>query len=142
MRRAIALGQQAQGMTGDNPAVGAVLVRDARVLGEGHTQPPHQPHAEVMALRDAEARGESTVGATLYTTVEPCCFHGRTPACTGAILGRGIARVVVGIRDPHPRVDGRGIAELRAAGISVSEDILADEVRAALAGWLAHFPPR
>ncbi len=142
MRRAIALGQRARGTTGDNPAVGAVLVREGGVVGEGHTQPPSEPHAEVMALRDAQARGESVAGATLYTTVEPCCFHGRTPACTGAILGRGITRVVVGIRDPHPRVDGQGIAELRAAGIRVTEGVLADEVRTALSPWLSRFPQR
>lgn len=140
MRRALALGRRARGTTGDNPAVGAVVVQGGRVVGEGFTQPPTQPHAEVMALRDADARGEDVRGATLYSTVEPCCFHGRTPPCTQAILARGIARVVVGIRDPHARVNGRGVQELRAAGVQVTEDVLADEARQDLAAWLATFP--
>ena len=139
MRRALALGRRARGTTGDNPAVGAVVVQGGRVVGEGFTQPPTQPHAEVMALRDAEARGEDLRGATLYSTVEPCCFHGRTPPCTQAILSRGVARVVLGIRDPHPRVNGRGVEELRAAGVQVTEGVLADEAREDLAPWLAGF---
>ncbi|WP_257448213.1 bifunctional diaminohydroxyphosphoribosylaminopyrimidine deaminase/5-amino-6-(5-phosphoribosylamino)uracil reductase RibD [Archangium lipolyticum] len=141
MRLAIELGEQARGHTGDNPYVGCVIVVDGRVVGSGYTQPPYQPHAEASAFLDAERRGHEVRGGTLYTTVEPCCFFGRTPPCAQAIIDRGLARVVVGIRDPHPRVNGQGIAQLRAAGIEVTEHVCREEVRAYLAGWLAAFGP-
>lgn len=117
MRRAIAWAWRAQGRVAPNPAVGAVLVRDGVVVGEGCTQPPGGPHAEIVAIRQA---GERARGATLYVTLEPCAHYGRTPPCVDAILQAGIARVVVAVIDPYPEVAGRGIARLRKAGIVVT----------------------
>jgi diaminohydroxyphosphoribosylaminopyrimidine deaminase/5-amino-6-(5-phosphoribosylamino)uracil reductase len=116
MQRAIGLARQALGTTSPNPAVGAVIVGDGKVLGEGFTLPPGQHHAEIGALDQA---GAGARGATLYTTLEPCCNFGRTPPCTRAIIAAGIGRVHVAAIDPNPRVAGRGCAELEAAGIEV-----------------------
>lgn len=120
MDRALGVARRALGGTGNNPAVGAVVVRDGVVLAEGWTQPPGQDHAEPHALRQI---GGAARGSTLYVTLEPCCHHGRTPPCTDAIIRAGVARVVVGIVDPFPLVSGRGIAILRAAGIEVDVGI-------------------
>ncbi len=117
LHQAIDLARQVLGSTSPNPAVGAVLVRDGRIVGRGATQPPGQAHAEVVAL--AEAR-EGSIGATLYVTLEPCCNWGRTPPCTRAIIEAGVSEVVVATPDPNPAVSGRGIAELREAGVVVS----------------------
>ena len=116
MRRAIALARQALGTTSPNPSVGAVVVKDGVVVGEGSTQPPGQPHAEVMALRQA---GEASRGASLYVTLEPCSLQGRTSPCTLAVIEAGVRRVVAATLDPNPKVDGQGVAELRDAGIEV-----------------------
>ncbi|MBI4297577.1 MAG: bifunctional diaminohydroxyphosphoribosylaminopyrimidine deaminase/5-amino-6-(5-phosphoribosylamino)uracil reductase RibD [Chloroflexi bacterium] len=116
MRRALALARQALGSTSPNPAVGAVIVKDGEVIGEGYTRPPGGPHAEVVALGRAEERAR---GATLYVTLEPCCHFGRTPPCTRAIIEAGVARVQVATLDPNPLVAGRGVLELRGAGIEV-----------------------
>ena len=116
MQRAIALARQAVGTTSPNPAVGAVIVKDGAMVGEGFTLPPGQRHAEIGALEQA---GPASRGATLYTTLEPCCHHGRTPPCTRAIIAAGITRVHVAAIDPNPRVSGQGCAELEAAGITV-----------------------
>ena len=116
MRRALTLARKALGTTSPNPAVGAVVVRDGVRLGEGHTLPPGQSHAEIVALGKA---GTLTKGASLYVTLEPCCIQGRTPPCTETILAAGIGEVHVAARDPNPRVDGRGVAELRSAGVTV-----------------------
>jgi len=137
MRRALVLGERARGHTGDNPHVGSVIVAAGRVIGEGWTSEPGRHHAEVNALLAAESAGHSPHGATLYATLEPCCFVGRTPACSATLIAKGIARVVFGIRDPHPRVNGRGAEQLRAAGIEVSEGVCADEVAASLREWMA-----
>ena len=126
MARALELARMVLGTTSPNPAVGAVVVRDGRIVGEGATQPPGGPHAEVMALR---AAGEAARGATLYVTLEPCCTHGRTPACTDAILAAGITQVIVASGDPDPRVDGRGIARLKEANVVVQSGDGAAEVR-------------
>ncbi|OCZ66764.1 riboflavin biosynthesis protein RibD, partial [Achromobacter xylosoxidans] len=120
MRRALALAQTVMYSTAPNPRVGCVIVRDGRVLGEGATQPPGGPHAEVCALRDAQARGESVAGATVYVTLEPCSHFGRTPPCVDALLAAAPARVVVAIGDPNPLVNGKGLARLREAGIAVT----------------------
>ena len=120
MRRALALAEQARLICSPNPAVGCVLVDAAgQLLGEGHTQAVGQAHAEVMALRDAAARGHSTVGATAYVTLEPCAHHGRTGPCCDALVAAGVAKVVASLQDPNPRVTGQGFARLRAAGVEV-----------------------
>jgi diaminohydroxyphosphoribosylaminopyrimidine deaminase/5-amino-6-(5-phosphoribosylamino)uracil reductase len=114
--RALELAERGRGKTGDHPLVGAVVVRDAEVVGEGWYEFDGVSHAEAIALGRA---GESARGATLYVTLEPCSHHGRTPPCADAVVASGVARVVVGARDPNPVVDGRGLERLRAAGIEV-----------------------
>jgi diaminohydroxyphosphoribosylaminopyrimidine deaminase/5-amino-6-(5-phosphoribosylamino)uracil reductase len=104
----------ALGSVSPNPSVGAVVVKDGTVVGEGHTQPPGGDHAEIVALRQAAA---SASGATLYTTLEPCNHHGRTPPCTQAIVDAAVAEVRVATLDPNPNVTGEGVSRLRAAGI-------------------------
>ena len=116
MQRALELARHSLGLVSPNPPVGAVIVRDGRIVGEGCTQPPQgaQAHAEVEALAQA---GDAARGATLYVTLEPCCHQGRTPPCTQALLQEGIAEVHIAARDPNPLVDGKGAAELEAAGL-------------------------
>lgn len=132
MRAALALARRGLGNAWPNPAVGCVLVKDGRVIGRGWTQPGGRPHAETEALRRA---GEAARGATAYVTLEPCSHHGRTPPCCEALAGAGIARVVMAMRDPDPRVNGRGLAMLRSAGIVVEEGLLGAEARALNAGF-------
>ena len=130
MHEALALAQHAVGLSDPNPRVGCVITStDGRVIGRGHTQQAGGPHAEVMALRDVLARGESAEGATAHVTLEPCSHHGRTPPCCDALIEAGIARVVISVQDPNPLVAGRGATRLRAAGIAVEEGALADESR-------------
>lgn len=130
MHEALALAQRAIGLSEPNPRVGCVLTAaDGRVIGRGHTQQAGGPHAEVMALRDAQSRGESARGATAWVTLEPCAHHGRTPPCCDALIGAGVARVAMAIQDPFPLVSGQGAARLRAAGIDVVEGELADAAR-------------
>jgi diaminohydroxyphosphoribosylaminopyrimidine deaminase/5-amino-6-(5-phosphoribosylamino)uracil reductase len=130
MQEALALARQSIGLTDPNPRVGCVIVAaDGRVIGRGCTQEAGGAHAEVMALRDAQARGESVAGATVYVTLEPCAHHGRTPPCCDALIAAGVARVAMTISDPFPLVAGQGAARLRAAGIEVMEGELADEAR-------------
>jgi diaminohydroxyphosphoribosylaminopyrimidine deaminase/5-amino-6-(5-phosphoribosylamino)uracil reductase len=120
MRHALALAENAIGLSEPNPRVGCVLVApDGRWIGEGHTQAAGSAHAEVMALRDAAARGHEVRGATAYVTLEPCSHHGRTPPCCDALIAAGVARVVAAVGDPNPAVDGQGMAKLAAAGIEV-----------------------
>jgi diaminohydroxyphosphoribosylaminopyrimidine deaminase / 5-amino-6-(5-phosphoribosylamino)uracil reductase len=114
--RAIELAGRARGQTSPNPMVGAVVVKDGRVIGEGITQPPGESHAEVMAL---EAAAGNTAGATMYVSLEPCCHHGRTPPCTDAIVSAGISRVVIASDDPTPKAAGRGPGILRDEGVRV-----------------------
>ena len=132
MRAALALARRGLGNAWPNPAVGCVLVKDGRVIGRGWTQPGGRPHAETEALRRA---GAAARGATAYVTLEPCSHHGRTPPCCEALAGAGIARVVMAMRDPDPRVNGRGLAMLRGAGIAVEEGLLEAEARALNAGF-------
>jgi diaminohydroxyphosphoribosylaminopyrimidine deaminase/5-amino-6-(5-phosphoribosylamino)uracil reductase len=122
MREALAWARHGLGRTSPNPVVGAVVVRDGRVVGYGFHRRAGEPHAEVVALAQA---GTGARGATLYVTLEPCAHTGRTGPCTEEILQAGMARVVVATRDPDPHVDGRGIERLRAAGIDVVEGVLA-----------------
>ncbi len=121
MRRALRLAERGRGTTRPNPTVGAVIVRNGRVVGQGFHERAGGPHAEVAAL--ASVRGDAR-GTTMYVTLEPCCHTGRTGPCTEAILKARPARVVVGCGDPNPLVDGRGIARLRRAGIRVDTGCL------------------
>ena len=130
LHEALALAHGAIGLSDPNPRVGCVITApDGRVLGRGHTQQAGGAHAEVMALRDAQARGESMAGATAHVTLEPCSHHGRTPPCCDALIAAGIARVVMALEDPNPLVAGQGAARLRAAAIAVEIGALADEAR-------------
>ncbi len=131
MRAALALARRGLGDTWPNPSVGCVIVRDGRVVGRATTAPTGRPHAEPQALAMAGALAR---GATAFVTLEPCCFHGRTPPCTDALIAAGVARVVIGARDPDPRVNGAGVARLREAGISVEEGVLREEAEDAAAG--------
>ena len=120
MHQALALAQAASPMTPPNPRVGCVLVTsDGRILGQGHTQQAGGPHAEIMALRDAAAKGNPVAGCTAYVTLEPCCHHGRTGPCCDALIAAGVKKVVASIADPNPLVSGQGFARLRAAGMVV-----------------------
>jgi diaminohydroxyphosphoribosylaminopyrimidine deaminase / 5-amino-6-(5-phosphoribosylamino)uracil reductase len=120
MERALDLARNALALSNPNPRVGCVILApDGREIGQGHTQQAGGPHAEVMALRDAAAQGESTVGATACVTLEPCSHHGRTPPCCDALIAAGIAKVIVATSDPNPLVAGRGMERLRAAGVEV-----------------------
>jgi diaminohydroxyphosphoribosylaminopyrimidine deaminase/5-amino-6-(5-phosphoribosylamino)uracil reductase len=133
MSAALALARKARFQTSPNPMVGAVLVRDGAVLGEGFHRRAGGAHAEIGALRQAGAQAR---GATLYVTLEPCSHHGRTSPCTSAIIAAGVTRVVVAMRDPDPRIDGRGVADLRAQGISVDVGDGAAEAEALNQRWL------
>jgi diaminohydroxyphosphoribosylaminopyrimidine deaminase / 5-amino-6-(5-phosphoribosylamino)uracil reductase len=116
MEQAIELARKGEGLAAPNPMVGAVIVRDGQVVGEGFHIFETLKHAEVVAL---EAAGELARGATLYCNLEPCCHHGRTPPCTDAMIEAGITRAIVAIVDPDSRVSGSGIQQLRDAGIEV-----------------------
>ncbi len=133
MAAALALARRGLGRTWPNPAVGAVIVRDGCVVGRGWTQPGGRPHAETEALRRA---GERARGGTLYVTLEPCAHHGRTPPCAEAVIAAGVVRVVSAIEDPFPRVNGRGHALLREAGIAVETGLGAAEAREVNQGFL------
>jgi len=124
MAMALREGMLGVGLSSPNPPVGCVMMRDGRVLGRGVHTRAGDPHGEIMALRDAESRDEDVRGATAYVTLEPCCYQGRTPPCTAALIRAGVKRVVVGVRDPNPRVDGGGLAILTAHGIEVQEGVL------------------
>ena len=113
-----------------NPAVGCIVVDNKKnILGQGHTQQAGGPHAEIMALRDATAKGHSVVGSTAYVTLEPCCHHGRTGPCCDALIAAGVKKVVASIADPNPLVSGQGFARLQAAGIEVEVGLGAAESR-------------
>jgi diaminohydroxyphosphoribosylaminopyrimidine deaminase/5-amino-6-(5-phosphoribosylamino)uracil reductase len=136
MRRALRLAERGRGRVSPNPVVGAVIVKDGRVVGEGWHRGLGESHAEAMALARAGRRAR---GATLYVSLEPCAHAGRTPPCADAIVAAGIRRCVVATRDPHPIVDGRGLKRLRRAGIAIVLGPRAAEARAALGGyWLFH----
>ena len=124
MRRAIELARRAAGHTNPNPMVGAVIVKDGRIIGEGYHRRIGELHAERNALAGCT---ESAEGATIYVTLEPCCHYGKTPPCTEAILEHKLAKVVIGSRDPNPKVAGKGAAMLREAGVEVVEDFLREE---------------
>jgi len=124
MGRAIELARLATGFTNPNPLVGAVIVKDGRIIGEGYHKKCGELHAERNAIASL---CESAKGATIYVTLEPCCHHGKTPPCTEAIIENEISRVVIGSRDPNPLVAGKGAKILREHGIEVIEDFMRDE---------------
>lgn len=127
MQRALELALRGSGWVNPNPLVGAVVVRDGRIIGEGWHTTFGEPHAERQALADCRRRGEDPKGATVYVTLEPCCHTGKTPPCTEALIGAGVVRVVMGAPDPNPKVSGGGIAQLEAAGIEVVQGVLVEE---------------
>ncbi len=130
MRQALTQAQQALFITTPNPRVGCVITSaDGELLGQGHTQPTGQAHAEIMALRHAQSRDFDLTGATAYVTLEPCAHQGRTGPCCEALIQAGIARVFASVQDPNPQVSGQGLARLRAAGIEVHTGLLEDEAR-------------
>jgi len=137
MARAVELAATVRAETSPNPWVGAVVVAAPGTPGtfEGATAPPGGPHAEVVALA---AAGAAAAGSTLYTTLEPCAHHGRTPPCADAVVAAGVARVVVGTLDPDPTVAGRGVARLAAAGIEVDVGVGSAAVESQLAPYLTH----
>ena len=139
MLQALELGESVKGTTGDNPWVGCLIVKNGKVLGQGATHPPGGLHAEAAALQEAQKSKYSLDGATLYCTVEPCSFEGRTPSCAKAIARSGISRVVASIRDPHPKVNGEGFSILRQAGVEVNEGIKSQQVEASLQEWLNRY---
>ena len=132
MQEALALAERGRGRTRPNPVVGAVVVRDGRIVGRGWHARAGAVHAEVMALREA---GAGARGATLFCTLEPCAHQGRTPPCVDAIVRAGIRRCVVAQRDPHAIVNGRGLRRLRAAGVAVEVGLLEEAAREALRGY-------
>jgi diaminohydroxyphosphoribosylaminopyrimidine deaminase / 5-amino-6-(5-phosphoribosylamino)uracil reductase len=127
MDRALRLAKRGYGNTSPNPMVGAVLVRDNLLLGEGWHRRAGGAHAEIEAIHDATAKGHSTSGADLYVTLEPCSTTGRTPPCTDAIVAAGIARVFIGATDPNPRHSGRGYRLLEQANVQVIQGLRAEQ---------------
>ena len=124
MLRAIQLAKKGEGWTNPNPMVGAVIVKDGRIIGEGY----HKKYGELHAERNAIASlTESAEGAVIYVTLEPCCHHGKTPPCTEAIIEQKIRKVVIGSQDPNPKVAGKGVQMLREAGVTVVEDFMREE---------------
>ncbi len=132
MRAAIALARRGLGETAPNPSVGCVIVKDDAVIARARTAAGGRPHAEAEALRIA---GPAARGATAYVSLEPCSHHGKTPPCANALVAAGIARAVIGARDPNPIVNGEGIQILRNAGIEVTENVLNAEASAAISGF-------
>jgi diaminohydroxyphosphoribosylaminopyrimidine deaminase / 5-amino-6-(5-phosphoribosylamino)uracil reductase len=135
LERTFELAERGRRTVGRNPVVGAVIVRDGRVIGEGWHERPGRPHAEVAALAAAT---EDVHGATMYVSLEPCSHHGRTPPCADALIAAGIGRVVAAMTDPTPRVQGRGFARLRSAGVGVevATGELERRARRMVAEWL------
>jgi diaminohydroxyphosphoribosylaminopyrimidine deaminase/5-amino-6-(5-phosphoribosylamino)uracil reductase len=133
MRAALTLARRGLGEVWPNPTVGCVIVKEGRVVGRGWTQPGGRPHGETEAIARA---GAAAKGATAYVSLEPCCHWGKTPPCTDALIAAGIARVVLPIEDPDPRVSGAGIARLKAAGITVETGICAEEASELNRGFL------
>ncbi|MEJ2585879.1 MAG: bifunctional diaminohydroxyphosphoribosylaminopyrimidine deaminase/5-amino-6-(5-phosphoribosylamino)uracil reductase RibD, partial [Robiginitalea sp.] len=128
LSRCLQIGKNGLGTTAPNPMVGAVITHEGRIIGEGFTSPYGGPHAEVRAIRSV-ADPSLLTEATLYVTLEPCCHHGKTPPCTDLILDVGIPKVVVGIRDPHEKVGGKGIEKLRNSGCQVETGVLEEACR-------------
>jgi diaminohydroxyphosphoribosylaminopyrimidine deaminase/5-amino-6-(5-phosphoribosylamino)uracil reductase len=144
MRLALRLARRGYGATSPNPMVGAVLVQGGKIIGRGWHHRAGLPHAEIEALRDAQQRGGSPRGATLYVTLEPCSTQGRTPPCTDAIVAAGIRRVVAGATDPNPKHAGKGFKILRHARIALGDPVLAEEcarLNEVFNHWIVHRTP-
>jgi len=139
MARALQLAARGIYSTHPNPSVGCVIVADGTVVGEGWHRQAGGPHAEVFALRQA---GERARGATAYVTLEPCSHHGRTPPCADALVAAGVARVLVAMQDPNPRVAGQGLQRLREAGIAVEAGLLEGQARALNPGFISRMQRR
>ena len=137
MRQALAEANQSLYLSNPNPRVGCVIVKDAVVIGRGHTQQVGGPHAEVCALADARTQGFDVAGSTIYVTLEPCNHTGRTPPCVDALIAAQPARVVVAMTDPNPLVAGKGLERLRAAGIEVHCGLLEEDVRILNQGFIS-----
>ncbi len=135
MRQALALARLALGQVSPNPAVGALIVKDGEIVGQGYTQPPGSAHAEIVALHQA---GEKAKGATMYVSLEPCCHFGRTPPCTKAIVSAGISEVHMAMIDPNPLVSGRGEEELQREGIKTSVGDHEGEARTINEAYVKH----
>ena len=133
MRAALTLAARGLGQVAPNPAVGCLVVKDGRVVGRGWTQPGGRPHAETEALRQA---GKAAAGATVYVSLEPCAHHGKTAPCAEALVAAGVARVVVALEDPDPRVAGRGLDLLQQAGIAVTVGVARGQAERLNAGFL------
>ncbi len=136
MARALQLAANGLYTTGVNPRVGCVLVKNNQMIGEGWHERSGEGHAEVMALRDAAARGHNPQGATAYVTLEPCSHHGKTPPCAEALIKAGVSRVVAAMEDPNPLVAGKGFALLKTAGIEVAAPLMAAEAEALNVGFI------
>ena len=128
MRAAIGLARRGHGNVAPNPSVGCVIVREGRIIARGWTQPGGRPHAEAEALSQA---GKNASGSDVYVTLEPCAHQGETPPCADALIAAGVARVIIGVRDPDPRVNGGGIERLRDVGIQVVEGVCENAAREA-----------
>lgn len=137
MRLAIEEGRNAVPVCGDNPPVGCVLVREGIVVARGHTNSPGNPHAEAIAINQLGTLDGEIIA---FVTLEPCSFHGRTPSCAQTLIDAGVKTVYIGIVDPDPRNNGRGIAKLRNSGVDVHVGILEKEITADLEGYLGKAP--
>jgi len=136
MLRAVELATGGIGFVEPNPPVGAIIVKDGEIIGEGHHEYFGGPHAEIKAISDASGRGRDTARAVMYVSLEPCCHTGKTPPCTRAIIESQVARVVVGMEDPDERVSGKGVGQLREAGVEVACGVCEAEVRDLLAPYI------
>ncbi|GAB7535475.1 bifunctional diaminohydroxyphosphoribosylaminopyrimidine deaminase/5-amino-6-(5-phosphoribosylamino)uracil reductase RibD [Burkholderia sp. 3C] len=137
MQRALDLASRGMYTTTPNPRVGCVIVKDGAVIGEGHTQPAGQDHAEVQAMKDARSRGHDLRGATVYVTLEPCSHFGRTPPCALGLIDARVGRVIASMEDPNPQVSGKGLGMLRDAGIEVRCGLLSQEAREMNIGFVS-----
>lgn len=135
MQKALALSKKARVIAPPNPWVGCVIVNDGQIVGQGYTQPVGSSHAEVVALREAGSRAK---GATAYVTLEPCCHFGRTPPCTKALIEAKVSKVVIGLKDPDSNVSGKGIEELKSAGIDVTLGVAEESIHSLLTPYLYH----
>lgn len=129
MKHALTLAEKGRGRTSPNPVVGAVIVKDGRIIGEGWHEKCGENHAEINAFKNAESRGESVEGAEMYVTLEPCSHYGRTPPCAKAIIEKNIKKTYIGLLDPNPLVAGRGARMLKEAGVQVETGILEPQCR-------------